>query len=415
MPRETNSAMSSRSTRSDHKWAFKTRFRRNAFGWRSQPAIQRINQAVSEIKSVARKDPMLAAEGAVAFIERLVPAIEAIDSSSGAIGSAVNRAIDALTAIIAAAPEQGPRRESWLARLWQAYQDDGMGYLDGLGDGWDQLCATIEIATKWADELAPILRAVRTRAPAERSYFHGAGAAYGALFAAQRYDELLELLELDGGGLWDYRRWGFKALAAQGRRAEALRYAQRFRDERYGEEAIARDCEALLLASGFADEAYERYALQANQEATNLATFRAITKKYPGKNKQVILRDLVASTPGMEGKWFAAAKSAGLLDEAIALARLSPTDSKTLARAARDFSEINPAFALEASLTGLDWLAQGYGYEITVLDVQGLCASGLYAAERIKASEQFMVRLRAIAERADQFVREALKPFLRQQ
>ena len=32
-----------------HKWVFRARFRRNAFGWKSQPAIKRIKEAVSEI------------------------------------------------------------------------------------------------------------------------------------------------------------------------------------------------------------------------------------------------------------------------------------------------------------------------------------------------------------------------------
>ena len=44
-----------------HKWLFKARFRRGAFGWRSQPAIKRVKEAVSEIKKVARRDPVLGA------------------------------------------------------------------------------------------------------------------------------------------------------------------------------------------------------------------------------------------------------------------------------------------------------------------------------------------------------------------
>ena len=77
-------------TRADgHKWEFKARFRRRAFGWKSQPAIQRLKQAVCEIKKVARKDPVLAADGAVTLFERLSPALEHVDSSSGAIGTAV--------------------------------------------------------------------------------------------------------------------------------------------------------------------------------------------------------------------------------------------------------------------------------------------------------------------------------------
>lgn len=45
-----------------HKWQFRARFRRGAFGWKSQPAIQRVKEAVSEIKKVARKDKVRAAE-----------------------------------------------------------------------------------------------------------------------------------------------------------------------------------------------------------------------------------------------------------------------------------------------------------------------------------------------------------------
>ena len=84
-----------------HIWEFKARFRRHAYGWRSQPAIQRVKQAVSEIKKAARKDLVLAADGAVTLIERLSPALEHVDSSSGAIGTAVNNAIAELVPIIA--------------------------------------------------------------------------------------------------------------------------------------------------------------------------------------------------------------------------------------------------------------------------------------------------------------------------
>ena len=39
-----------------HKWEFRPRFRRNAFGWKSQPAIARVKEAVSEIRTVGRSD-----------------------------------------------------------------------------------------------------------------------------------------------------------------------------------------------------------------------------------------------------------------------------------------------------------------------------------------------------------------------
>jgi hypothetical protein len=59
---------------------------------------------LAEIKKVARRDPLLAAGGAVLFLERVSPALENVDGSSGAIGTAVNRAIADLVPIIADAP-----------------------------------------------------------------------------------------------------------------------------------------------------------------------------------------------------------------------------------------------------------------------------------------------------------------------
>lgn len=109
--------------------------------------------------------------------------------------------------------------------------------------------------------------------------------------------------------------------------------------------------------------------IEANQGTTNLATFRAIAKKYPSVPPEQILRDLVASTPGSEGKWFAAAKDVGLFDVAIELATRSPTDPRTLTRAARDYAEEQPEFALSAGLAALHWISRGHGYEITGGDV----------------------------------------------
>jgi hypothetical protein len=86
-----------------HKWTFAPRFRRNSFGWQSQPAIKRVKEALSEIKKVAKKDKALAAEGAVTFIEKLVPAIEEVDSSSGAMGATVYKSLAQLAQLIAKA------------------------------------------------------------------------------------------------------------------------------------------------------------------------------------------------------------------------------------------------------------------------------------------------------------------------
>src|SRR5437588_8766990 len=87
-------------------------------------------------------------------------------------------------------------------------------------------------------------------------------------------------------------------------------------------------------------------------------------KEYPHKSSGEILVDLVKTTPGEEGKWFAAAKEVGLYDEALALASRTPCDPKTLTRAARDFSDRHPRFAVGAGLLALHWLVQGFGYEL---------------------------------------------------
>ena len=73
-----------------HPWKFAAQFRHNAFSCRSQPAIQRVQEAGSEIRKVRRTDPVLTAEGAVLFLERVSPALEHVDTSSGAIGTAMN-------------------------------------------------------------------------------------------------------------------------------------------------------------------------------------------------------------------------------------------------------------------------------------------------------------------------------------
>lgn len=108
-----------------HKWQFAPRFRRQAFGWRSDTPIQRIKEALAEIKAMARKDPVLAAEGAVFLLEKLSPALEQVDGSSGAIGSAVNRTVTMLVPFIAKVEVDPDIRGRWLERLWQAVQKDG--------------------------------------------------------------------------------------------------------------------------------------------------------------------------------------------------------------------------------------------------------------------------------------------------
>jgi hypothetical protein len=364
----------------DHRWEFKARFRRHSFGWRSQPAVQRVKEAVSEIKGVARRDPILGGEGAVMLLERLSPALEQVDSSSGSIGTAVNRAIEELVPIIAKAPADAKTRDKWLDRLWAAHEADEMPYIERLSDYWGELCASKPIASGWADQLVGVTRMALSPDPALHGFFHGTSACLSALYSAERYDEILEILKVEA--MWPYQQWAVKALVAMGRKAEAVRYAESQRGRSTPDWAVDAACEEILLSSGLFDEAYGRYGLRANQRGTYLATFRAVAKKYPHKGAAELLADLVASTPGSAAKWFAAAKDAGLYDEALALASSGPCDPKTLGRAARDYLEAHPAFALGAGLLALRWLAEGYGYEISSLDVWNAYFNTVKAAEK---------------------------------
>ncbi len=77
------------------KWVYKARFRSSAYGWRGTGlATKRLKESVTEIRKVARTDPVLAGEGAVTLMERLWPALQNIDTSSGALGNAVNRTLE---------------------------------------------------------------------------------------------------------------------------------------------------------------------------------------------------------------------------------------------------------------------------------------------------------------------------------
>lgn len=364
-----------------HTWKFKGSFRRNAFGWKSGPAITRIRQAVAEIAKVSKRAPLLAAEGALVLIERLSPALEHVDSSSGSIGTAVHRALDVLVPLIASAPAEAALREAWLERLFEAYQADSVPYIEALGGRWGELSASPAIASRWADQLLLPTREALGPDRSRRGFFKATAACLSALYAARRFDELIELLR--HGAMWDYEQWAVRALAATGRLDEALARAESCRSPWATDVEVDLVCEELLLAAGRSDEAYARYGVRSRTGPTYLATFRAVVKRYPQKVPADILADLAKATPGDEGKWFAAAKDAGLHDEALELARRSPCDPKTLARAARDFAEQQPAFAMGAGLLALQWAAQGYGYEITGGDVWGAYRSALAAAERI--------------------------------
>lgn len=352
-----------------HTWQFAKSFRRNAFGWNSDKPITRLKEALAEIKQMARTEPELAAEGGILLLEKLEPAFSQVDSSSGALGSAVNRAIDILVPLIAKPKVSNQTRQRWLERLWKTMEEAGMGYLDRLADQWGELCASPDMASQWADKFLPGLKENWTAPKEAYRYFKGSTPCLSCLYTAKRYDELLALLELSRHDWWHDRRWGAKAWLAKGEPAKAIEYAEATKSDSWDASAIPAFCETILLDTGYVEEAYARYAMAAASGTTNLTIFRSIRKKYPAMDSERILRDLAASKPGQEGKWFAAAKDAGLYDLAIELVQQSPTDPRTLIRAGQDFAQRQPEFSLAASLAAIAYIAQGYGYEITGMEV----------------------------------------------
>lgn len=380
-----------------HPWAFRASFRRNAFGWSgTRKAIERLNEAVAEIERMARADPVLAGEGAVLLLEKLSPAVSGIDSSSGALGNATAGVVEKMVPLIAAAPVPRRLREKWLERLLDAIQDDDPPYIESLDEHWGALCADAALASHWADQLLPLVQHVMAdRKEGTYAYTRSGTLCYSALFHANRFDDLLAVLALDPKPYWHDQQWAAKALAARGDVDGAVNLMEGLRSRHAPDMALSAVAEQLLLDAGRVDEAYARFAIQATSANTNIATYRAIAKRYPSIEPSRILSDLIASTPGEEGKWFATAKTLKQYDLALALARRSPVDPKTLVRAARDHLKSQPAFALGVALAALYWMARGEGYELTGADVAA--AGDLAAAAAAALGTGALVRERIAA------------------
>jgi hypothetical protein len=379
-----------------YTWTFKARLRSRAFGWRgSQLACQRLKEAVTEIKKVAKKDPVTAGDGVVSLTERIWPAFQDIDTSSGALGGAVYWAQDELLPIAIESPADRKTRDKWLERLWQAIEDDGVDYLSLVGNRWGELCDSREVASSWADRFLSLLRTAWSD-PRPGNYVRGTSVCLSSLLAAGRHQELLEVLALQRFPFWHDRKFGMQALASQGRMDEALAYAEASRGLNQPDTAIDAACEKILLDLGRVDEAYEKYALAANSSSTGLATFRAIVKKYPARDPKKILLDLATSS-GEPGRWFAAAKDAGFLDLALEFADTGRTDPRTLSRASRDFLKEDARFCLEVGRLAIQRMLEGYGYELTGMDVIDAYNRFMAAAQTLGTASQARADLLVIA------------------
>jgi hypothetical protein len=173
---------------SDRKWQFKTKFRTNAYGWRaSNLAIGRLKEAASEIRSAAKSDPVAAGDGVVSLLERIWPAFQGIDTSSGALGAAVFRTITELIPILTAAPADHATRSKWLERLFEAVQNDGVEYLAPLEDRWGEIAQYPDLIGEYADRMIEMVR----RAWADHQTFHVIGRTAG-----HAADEVLVLAQV---------------------------------------------------------------------------------------------------------------------------------------------------------------------------------------------------------------------------
>ena len=367
-----------------HKWTFKFRFRREAYSWNGTAlASKRMREAVSKIKKVAKKDSALAGEGVIELFVRLYPALMHIDSSSGALGNAMNKTIDVLIPILIKADWDMNTRGKWLDKLYEAIQEDGWGTFDELRDYWGEICVYPGLAHLWADKLLPTVKEVWSST--EYSYFVGSDMCLSCLVYTERHDELHELLKLQDKPFWTYNRfWGI-ALVKQGKLEEALSYADQIRLlQTTNNEALEMDqfSESVLIDMGRDTEAYEKYGLKLPSYGTFLNIYGAICKKYPAIDKRKVLLDCIEKS-GQKGKWFAAAKSAGQLDIALECAKTSDCDPSTLLRATRDFAEKEPEFALKVGIEAMMiYLTADFHDPISPIDIRGAFTMLMSAASK---------------------------------
>ena len=119
-------------------------------------------------------------------------------------------------------------------------------------------------------------------------------------------------------------------------------------------------------------------------------------RKYPGRDPKKILLDLATSS-GEPGRWFAAAKDAGFLDLALEFANAGRTDPRTLSRASRDFLKKDVRFCLEVGRLAIQRIIEGYGYELTGIDVLDACSHYMAAAETLGIAMQARADVLAMA------------------
>ena len=376
--------------------------RAGAYSWRSSAkAIERLKSAKSEIRSVARKDPVTAAEGVIALAHRIWPAFEHIDTSSGALGSAVNRTLEDLLPILIEAPADEKTRAKWLEQLREAILDDGVDYLAPIADRFGEIAAYPALKNDHADRDLVLIRAAWSD-HARFSHVTTATLTLSCLLEAGRHEELLQLLALKRTRMWFHEKFGAEAILRQGREDEALAFAESLlRDDRqhWGYNDIARFCERILIHQGREEAAYGRFGLPSASGNTYLAMWRDLVKRYPDLDARRILEDLIESR-GAKGKWFAAAKTAKYLDIALDCAAQPDAAPATLIRAARDFAIKEPDFAVQVGLHAIAHLLAGRGYEPSPFDIDEAVGHVMAASARTGQEDQALRELERLAANA---------------
>ena len=382
------------------EWLFKRKFRTNAYGWRaSSLAISRLKEAATEIRSVAKSDPVAAGDGVVSLMERIWPAFQGIDTSSGALGAAVFRTLHELIPILTVAPADHATRSKWLERLFEAVQSDGVEYLAPLEDRWGEIAQYPDLIHAFADRMIGLVR----RAWADHQTFQhviGTSICLSCLLEGGSYDELQELLATRRIKSWSSHKFGAEALVRQGLWKAAIAFAEAVRSSTnpdYSEMSIDRFCEKLLIDHGRPDEAYRRYGLRAANGTTNLSVYRSLVRTYPDRDQRRMLLDLI-ETRDDKGKWFAAAKNSGFFDIAVECAAAQGADPSTLIRAARDFCGKEPKFAATVALLALSSLLTGGGYDPSVSEANDAVKHLLSASRQIGEVEWALRELGKLAE-----------------
>ena len=99
------------------------------------------------------------------------------------------------------------------------------------------------------------------------------------------------------------------------------------------------------------------------------------------------------------------------------MVRSPECDPNTLTRAARDYLDSEPGFALGSAMAALRWLSEGWGFEATSIDVVEAYDRAMDAAARLNNINDVTEQIRQLVESSDnastQFVRQALQGRLR--